>query len=308
VRIRTFFASLTAFAVVFICVGSAPKAAENSDFGDPAQVAAIRHDIPILLDERLAYTHRTPVIEWVVSDGYRAVANWDAGDIGGLIALALRAGKWRVVSEVGRDADGWWSPLGYPYGCRHNNLREPSGRELVDANLIDAGLLPSLEQRLVPNVPTTPFKDLIVDCYSTIASQTLNGYHLTFSPHYDDNTRMAFSFVESASDKPSELSSSGDSFRFRIAANDWSDRPSSATATVREGRVTIWVPFVLDAGRTYVLSLDGNAWSVAAIKATVKYNTLTFDLPRFPMRAGTIVNGVVRVNENSRSVAGPIFS
>ncbi len=293
---QAFRAFLLSLAVVFICIGSSPSMKTNSDVGDPAQLTAIRHDVPILLEARLASSRKTPVIKWVVADSSRAVAAWDAGDIGGLLAMALRSGRWRIVAESSRDNDGWWSPVGDMSLCTHNDLSEPSAQDLVNADLIDAKLLTSLEPLLLPNVPSTPRESKHVDCYYVEAFQFANGYELHFRPHYNEDTRMEFWFVEPAASGPGDLLSSGDSFHFSVRAHDWSDRPSSAIATVRDGEVSIWAPFVLDPERTYVLRIEGVVPSFGAINAAVKDNTLTFNLPQFTMRAGTVAQGVVRVN------------
>lgn len=266
----------------------------NSDVGDPAQIASIRHDVPVLLEARLAPS-RTPVVKWVVADGSRAVAAWDAGDIGGLLAMALRSGGWRIIAESERDKDGWWSPLGDVPVCAHNNLPELSAQDLVSADLIGATSLTSLERLLVRNVPSTPREYKTVDCYYLAAFQFVNGYELYFRPHYNEDTRMEFWFAKPAASETADLSSSGGSFHFSVAAHDWSDRPSSAIAVVRDGEVSLWAPFVLNPERTYVLSMEGFAPSVGAIKATIKENTLTFNLPQFTMRAGSVAHGVVRV-------------
>jgi hypothetical protein len=283
-------------AVVFICLGSSPSRDMNSDVGDPDQVAAIRHDVPILLEARLSSPRQSPVIKWVVADGSRAITTWDAGEVGGLIALSLHSGKWRLVGETTRDKDGWWSPIGDSPGCRHNNSLEPSAQELVDAKFIDSGLRTSLESRLVPNVPTTPRQEPIVDCYYMDAVEVTKHYIMTFIPHYNEATRTAFSFVKLPPNDADDILSSGDSFRFGVALHDWSGQPSAKVATVDGAQLTIWPPFVIDPRYAYILNLDGVVPPVGALKATVEDNTLIFHLRRFTMRADTAAYGVVRVH------------
>lgn len=207
--------------------------------------------------------------------------------------MALQSGRWRIVAESQRDKDGWWSPLGGISVCAHNNLPEPSAPELVDSNLIDARLLPSLESLLVPNVPSTPREYITVDCWYEEAFQFVNGYQLFFGPHYDEHTRMEFWFTQGASSGSGDILPSGGSLHFSVAAHDWSNRPSSSIATVRDGKVSIWAPFVIDPKRTFVLSIEGVMPSFAAINAKVSDNTLIFNLPQFTMRAGTVAHGVV---------------
>jgi hypothetical protein len=64
----------------FACLGAVPAIAIGSDDGPRYAVATIRHDLPILLADALKgqKVQQTPVIQWVVTDGRKAVAHWRA--------------------------------------------------------------------------------------------------------------------------------------------------------------------------------------------------------------------------------------
>jgi hypothetical protein len=90
---RLFQAFLIGLSAAVLCLGASPTTNANSGVGGPGQIVTLRHDIPILLAARLSSSRNIPTIRWVVSDGSRAVAVWEADHIGGLFAMALRLGK-----------------------------------------------------------------------------------------------------------------------------------------------------------------------------------------------------------------------
>jgi hypothetical protein len=125
-----------AFIAALVAV---PAFGLNPDDGPHDAVAAIRHDLPILLANALAASQvrSAAVTQWVVTDGRQAVAEWRAGQHRGVVVLRFRTGRWWWLGAASSDSadDGTWSRMRAPGTflslCEGSHRGPPSAHDLL---------------------------------------------------------------------------------------------------------------------------------------------------------------------------------
>ncbi len=128
------------FVFAFLATFAPVDAVSSADVGSTADLAAIRRDLPILMSAEVQYVQPL-VIEWVVTDGRRAMASWVASPFRGFATLAKRERRWWWTGETVGGPGGFWTNLTAPPQdlgrCFDAIQATPSAKAVFDDGYID---------------------------------------------------------------------------------------------------------------------------------------------------------------------------
>lgn len=270
----------------------------DSDEGPQNAIVAIRHDLPILLADELAYyqVRQAPIIEWVVSDGLEAVGEWRAGQRRGIVVLRFRSGKWwwRGAASSDPDADSTWTAFNAPGTdlslCQGSHRGPPSAHDLLAQGFINA----PLAARVSPKLRSTPQAEVIIvaSCDSFgeyYEGSTTDGYDAGLSHDKNDlPVRFTLNGHGPADWQPPVTEGSELYYAFTLSA----EKPARATLTAGS-TFDVWFPFVLDTRRRYTLRVRHVVPEVAVAPKSTKNNVLHFVLPAFEIPEGNMAQGEI---------------
>lgn len=295
--------ALLAFLAVFISgANSFPAFALGSDDGPSHAVAAVRRDLPILLADSLAtYEVRAlPVVDWVVTDGRQAVAEWRAGKMRGVVVLRFRSGRWwwrgAASTSIDREAGRTWTWLSVPGRdlslCGGSELGPPSARDLFRRGFIDKSLTARLSERLGPTPQTGRIEVATCDWFGCKAQSTEGGYDANFDGGFPESTDPSQSCGMKGSgpadwQRPATPGSTL-YYVFALAAQNPSAAKLSAGSTF-----DVWFPFVLDTKKVYTLRISHIVPEVQVPPKSSKNNVLHFVLPAFRILEGNTAQGEI---------------
>jgi hypothetical protein len=247
----------------------APVVANADDRGKPADVAAIRHDLPILLSLNPATT-----IESVDAiDGTVAYVGLHTGDEHTTIFFRKRYGRWwyrGVVPVIRYDQP---SPV-------------PCATPLCVKSVIGDSLL---------TIPP-PFRG-DVRFETGIRSWFTDDYYrvtLRFAPNDSSEVAKVTDFTTRGPTEAESWIARGGNSYFFFSATVQSPQPIH----VRAGTTfDVWFPFVLDPSLTYSLTIGGAGFTpIGPIDGTLTDNTLHFVLPVFTAPPGVDMMGEIESN------------
>jgi hypothetical protein len=298
--VRDLGAALVFLAAFVSTVNTFPAFALDSDDGPSRAVAAVRHDLPILLADSLAYyeVRAVPVIEWVVTDGRQAVAEWRADQTRGVVVLRFRSGRWwwrgAASTPIDRDTDKIWTWLSVPGKdlsfCGGSKLGPPSARDLLTQGFIDKSLAARVSGRLGPTPQTGVVEIATCDSFGERwEGNTTDGYAANFF-HPKDDLPVRFTLNgrgpadwQRPSRRDSELY-----YVFRLSAQ----KPAAAKFTAGS-TFDVWFPFVLDTKKVYRLRISHIVPDFQVAPRSTKNNVLHFVLPAFEIHEGSTALGEV---------------
>lgn len=278
-----------------------PLATRADDYGPRRDVAAIRHDLPILLSTQAAPL--TPIskirVTAVVVDGNSALAQYDLGVAAEYVSYLERIyGRWWLLSSFS------------PYELSSANVGERLFR-------LAATDLPAVRLATLP----TPTPDCGKDCATYGVGTTLVDRLDRGSPSLsfrgagtrqwiDSDTYRAWIQLAS-SDAASDAAVADFRARKPTKAESWANPPSGNSyfffsGTVQSAHpvhvqsgtiIEVWFPFVLDSSLRYSLTIAApHAMSLGPVDGTLKDNTLHFTLPAFTASPGAELMGEIEGN------------
>lgn len=310
--------AVTAFAFSVFALGATMSAARADVYGPHSDIRAIRAAVPVLVAAFVRSAGGAPAdirVDDIVVDGDEAIADWREAHSSGLIGLARRYGTWWVSGKIVRDAN---APTGSVYwylfpqpgslfeGCVGSAAFQAAPIELPVTLHVDdaiamlaAAHIPAIAtdaaaQRLWrsahPQSLTVP--GTVPECYNPYPARSLldfgGGYraYMTWSaPPSLTISRFTGRAPTAAEFPPSPGANSVYFFSFEIGA--------TTPATVNNGSLDVWCPFVLDPERRYSLTIDYVTPAVGPVYGTLFDNTLRFALPAFTIAPNTSAMGEI---------------
>jgi hypothetical protein len=284
------------FLVAVLLAGAIACAGASStrDYGPPKAIAAVRHDLPLLLAASLKPTR--PTIDWVITDGEDAIATWHVGAVRGLVAMELKSGRWwwRAAATRNPGAHGAWTRLLLPGGflgsCPTWFKAAPSVQDLLAQGFVNEHLVAILSRRLEPAKP--PGGGLLVDCrpVSGFANSMDDGYYASFLRNRKDHITVPVALTG----RGSTIGPSGHRLSaVTYYAFDFSESLFELARFRAGATLDVWFPYVLDKRVRYVLYLRNIDPEIVALPGKLENNTLHFTLPAFGLRAGTKAHGEI---------------
>jgi hypothetical protein len=316
---------------VAIVVQTAPAMA--SDIGPSTSVAAIRHDLPLLLATPLKNLRGTPSVDWVVANDQEAVAMWHAGRNRGLIILRFDSGHWlwRGSSVSTTYMPDSWTPVRSPGDnfdtapCGEHLPGPPSAQKLLALGLTTAALADQLQTRLKPVSMPKTLTYISCDFASNVLWNTSGPYGITFLHKEEYDATWLTLIGRAPVDSESKVTLGSDLYCAFDLTTLPDDSPRNIehlvhsvyqslfptpppTFTFRRGStIDVWFPYVLPESDQYVLSVSNVVPQLHDIPATLRDNVLHFVLPGFMLRRGAVAHGEIdgKSMEPSRSPNSP---
>lgn len=266
--------------LVFLAATELSSPAKADDYGPPDAVAAVRHDLPLLLAAGLDQ-HERSTVDWVVTNDRVAIATWHTGQKRGLVALHFRYGVWwwRAAAATETGAQGAWTRVLVPgndvFSCEPFSSSPPSWEDLLDLGLVDKALEGPLTARLrtMPPPKAHPQRE----CYFSpnYVEDTDEGFDATLSDVSDpaDSVTLKGLPLPEYFEGPLQMETTWYKFSLRAARSKSVRFDAGST-------LDVWFPFVLDSKLDYVLHLDG----VPEVRGKFAKNVLRFVLPAFTLR------------------------
>lgn len=298
----------TLLALVFLIAACWPPAvyALPNDYGPTAAVAAIRHDLPILLgglkDEGL-----TSIVDWVVTDGTEAVALWHAGKRHGVVVLRWELARWwwraGDTYELGAEL---WTPMEVPgngiEGCNVDLGGPPSAHDLLAQGFISRTLAEQLSGRLRARPTSGPAYYECMPSSNYISIYEGDGFDAGL--FHEDDTAYTWSFTLKRSKlaEDQQIADGTSLFLFLLSAQlkprDYSPLPNStwppSGATFSRGAtLDVWFPYVLPIRKHYTVRLSGVVPEIADTPGMLRHNVLYFKLPPFTLEKGAVADGEI---------------
>lgn len=278
------------------------RARTDRDVGPPTSVDMIRHDLPLLLAQDDALSGKTIIVDWVVTDGREAAVSWHAGrHFRGVVALALRGGKWwwRGAAATTPYSIGTWTPIAspaeWPTYCGIALSGPPSGQQLLSDGLIDRAVASHLSGRLPGAAPTQSGALKLTICDTFAIGSTGGGYDATFQPFLFGADFYMMGHAPADWQRPA-MPGSRLYYVFDLQAWPSSQSRTASKLKPMNGdhtiRFTIWFPYVLDRSKTYTLGLSKVTPPFPPVRGTLQNNVLTFQLPLFGL-AGKAARGEI---------------
>jgi hypothetical protein len=285
-------AGIVALAAFPAALASGIAGGHSGDSGRQADVAAIRHDLPILMSTEVNNVEPL-VIEWVATDGYRALASWRASPFRGFATLAKRNGRWWWTGESARDAGGFWTQMtAPPQGlgkCFDSMKTPPSAKQIYDDGYINKATY-AVSRGRWKTVQLSELK--LVDCNRNGAESSSGDYFLRFNPRAGaDGIRYAFG--NPASQDRTDLEDRGGHYDFDLSARVDNTKKDARAGALLSAKLTLWAPFILDATETYTLDIPNASPPILGLRGTLQNNTLTFALPPFKAPLASILRGTI---------------
>ena len=299
-RVRSASFAQVLMAGLLTGAGAGTAVASTADRGPGAAIAAIRHDLPLLLAAPLEDTRVRPTIDWVVADNKETVAMWYAGKDRGVVALRLRSRQWWWRGAAATEGTFGWTEMQIPgnevTSCGSTFPGPPSAHDLLVKGFIDKALADELSHRLQPTtIPKSFVKLSLCDPDQSYVESWRDSYAATFfykEPYYyewwfrlsggtpADSQKAAasgaqayYSFALSAEPKPRSF--------YQVAQPVKPTPLPSAVTFARGATFAVWFPYVLSKDRYYTLDLKGGASRIFSLSGRLKNNVLHFDLPQF---------------------------
>ncbi|HKU81477.1 MAG TPA: hypothetical protein VJP76_04830 [Candidatus Tumulicola sp.] len=295
---RAVFLGLLA-ATIFL-----PESALANDRGPVAAIAAIRHDLPLLLASSLESTHLKPTVDWVVADDSNAVAAWHAGQNEGVVVLRLRSGHWwwRAAAVSTAGDVGIWTPMAVPGNalslCYHDDELThgpPSAHQLFAEGFIDKGLAGELSTHLF-TAPSRNLVPLVLCDPSMYYIRSYQGAYTATLFHKEDVGWQWFVLDGHTPPVGYEPATQGvEAYYLFDLAVQFSQEPTApeTVAFASGSTFEVWFPFVLQGNKKYTLHLDGVSPEISALPGSLKGNVLRFVLPSFVLRTEATARGEI---------------
>jgi len=299
-----------ALCALMLALAVWPLIARADDYGPSRTIAAIRHDLPVLLAAELRQQPSQlsgPQIAGVVVSGDAALA-----ELGNLVL-----DRWVRVEQMRYRYDRWWiegtllidagkdnaeSGPSNPLRSASSLLWQRAGipKSLVALAIANLPLVPGATVRTYATPPPCPFS-----CFAngsspeallfTSAPQwlTRGGYRLNmqFAPNdAGEDTRIQDANGRAPTQAESWVTPGGNSYFF-FSGTVQSTQPVHVQAGTT---VDVWFPFVLDASLRYSLTIAGHGFTaLGPVDGTLDDNTLHFVLPAFTVSPGVELMGEV---------------
>jgi hypothetical protein len=276
--------------------------AANNDIGTPSNIAAIRHDLPILLSDELSYINAKASIDWVVTDGRRAIAAWHAKNYRGYVTLAYQSDRWwwTAASTKGPLPSGervlYWSRIYYGPGfgdCGGFDTYGPAAKDFLLAGLIDDAIYRSVKSRLRTEPLPKTLIEVQAHCDTPFREDFTNGYEAAQSNQTPEGVSVQFG--RRVPGQSADLTSVGSHFDFLLRSERYGKPESPESFTVRAFKLSIWAPFVLDKQNKYSLSIRDVTPEIAEVQGSVTNNVIEFTVPAFETHTGAVARGEIRV-------------
>jgi hypothetical protein len=289
-----------AFLGAFVAAAIAAPASAAGNRGTAVAIAAIRHDLPLLLAARLRDVHVKPSVDWVVANGNNAVAMWHAGKNRGIVSLRFRSDRWWWRGAATATWPGEWTPMWVPgrqASCFGYAVAPgpPSAHDLLAQGFIDKALADELSDRLRAT-PTTGIPEL-KECFPDtryIKSPT-DAYDATFFHKEDVGWRWFTLHGRAAAGSSKATIPGADTYYvFTLSAQAFPADAPPPTITFASGSTfEVWFPYVLPTDRRYTLRITGVLPEPASISGTLRNNVLRFVLPSFTLRTDVPAQGEI---------------
>ncbi len=291
-----------ALCVLMLALAVWPLAARADDYGPRRDVAAIRHDLP-LLQSGLAMLENSVVqslvVESAVVDGEEALVQW----------RDTNAGYTEIVTMRYRYSRWWLEPgrlfLGHDFAGACPTAWAPTpqfllGKGVPPALATSAGQHMPVVQEAIVAVRQFKEKNPNLHCgESSTSDPAYSPFELPFQSTYrraiaagDYGVRMRVAKNDGSQDsKIAHIQG-----RAPTEAESWANQPSGNSyfyfsGTVESAQpvhvqagmtVDVWFPFVLDPSLSYSLTIAApHAMSLGPVQGALKDNTLHFVLPAF---------------------------
>jgi hypothetical protein len=284
---------LTLSLVALLATGARSTPALARDIGPSAAVAAIRHDLPLLLASQLGSEGSKLVVDWVVVDRDNAVAEWNMAGNRGVVVLRFRAGRWwwRAAAVTASDSSGSWTAMQTPGGdvspCGANYPGPPSAHDLLVQGLIGDRLAITLSDRLRPtSSKVSAFHECMPD--ARYIEDTGVSYDAALFDKERIPERPALKgYVPDEQQRPG-MPAGKVYYAFTLSASDSPVLFRTDSTTFR-----IWFPYVLSQQVRYTLNIRNVYPEVLAIPGGLKANVLHFALPSFTLPAHATAEGEI---------------
>lgn len=268
-------------AGVLLIALALPVAARADDYGPRHDIAAIRHDLPILLAAGPYAVAQRPQFESAVVSGANALVECDTCSLTALLRMHYRYGRWWLLGYVAPSPSGL-STAGVP------QLLVALAHEHI-----------ALTQKT--DAATPPPRCKTFNCYFTGGEiyDVTTPIRLPFNPPQPGTIHGdAYFATVMLSNNDGDASSRITNIlgRAPTEAEGWANPPSGNSyfyfsGTVEAAKpvhlqagtmIEVWFPFVLDTSLRYSLTIAApNVMSIGPVEGTLKDNTLHFVLPAF---------------------------
>lgn len=270
-------------------------AVSSADVGSTADLAAIHHDLPILMSAEVQYV-RPLIIEWVVTDGRRAIASWAANPFRGFATLAKREGRWWWTGDSVSDPGGFWTNLTAPPQdlgrCFDAIQAPPSAKAVFDDGYIDKSTYMLLRGRWKAAAKPTTFRLREEFCPRIHAEDWSGNYRLRLDPSRGAEGAR-YDFGDPASQRRTDLAHRNGHYDFDLSSRVYEAKKPLTVSTLSDADLTLWAPFVLDKTQVYTLDLLGAEPPIFGLRGTLRNNTLMFALPPFTIPIRKIERGTI---------------
>ncbi|HTU81802.1 MAG TPA: hypothetical protein VMF61_06720 [Candidatus Acidoferrales bacterium] len=248
-----------------------PPGLRADDAGPHGDVAAIRHDAPILIAH---WTNVPPRIDDVVVEGDDALAVWSGGARAGIATMHRRSARWWIVQNAIRT--GPQRPVTAPELARELDVPGAvASLAAIHVTGIDDGVAPFQP----PDADTGELRD------------RTDGFDAALVP--PDPTALASLRFGGRAATPGEMPPTpGENGFYFYTLENRSDAPLALTGAA----LRVWFPFVLDPSRRYVTWLGFVEPEIRALHGSLRDNTLRFDLPAMTLTPGKPALGEIDGN------------
>jgi hypothetical protein len=281
------------------------------DYGPHRDIRAIRGAIPVLLASRVRAHNLDPSalhVDDVVVNGDEAVARWDVRGHGGLVGLARTYRVWWLTGEINEaltpneTGTGDWISA-FPGSLSTCDATAGAGTANIVAALHvlqQTADLAAIHIQVVRDATARqqqgdPSMILFFACSAPkvperreITLSKAGNYIATLASAQADDifiTRFTGRAPTAAEFPPSPGANAVYFFSFEIGG--------TASATVHDGSLDVWCPFVLDPSQRYSLTIDYVTPAVGPIYGTLFDNRLHFDLPAFTIQPNASAMGEI---------------
>ena len=313
-------------ALLLTFVGAAVASAD--DYGPHRGIREVRTAVPILVQARLdelRFEKGTAQVDDTIVGNDDAIVNWHTSTIRGVSALSYRNARWWSLGTIyewpQKPGWSWWmsDSSTAEYGCPgsletttppnvasiETALHAPPGVAALwsqHASPFASGSPPSMTSQTPPRVN----RDCTKGTYSyswpldvmtqnatgstyavgRIALENADGYRAQWTGPGDWGSSILRGTGRAPTD--SEMTGPGANSIFFVYATVGPKKLVAPKSTL-----TIWCPFVLDTSVHYFIEIAGPDAVVGPVTATLKDNTLAFELPAFTAQPGVDLKGEI---------------
>lgn len=294
---KSLYPRLLFLAVLAAALSSLPAFASDADEGPPNAIVGVRHDLPLLLADALAQYDVRPiaVIEWVVTDGRQAVAEWRAGSRRGVVVLRFQSGKWWWRGAASHDPayGNTWSKMDAPGRdlglCSGSHLGPPSAHDLLVQGFISGSLAARVSARLEPVPQTATTAISFCDSFGMYEGSVEGGYDAGFfHPRNELSWQFAFNGHGPTGWQLPTMPGSKLYYVFTMSTTT-----QAAVRFAAKSTLDVWFPFVLDSSRLYMLRINHVIPEIEVAPSSTRNNVLHFVLPPFEILEGNVAQGEI---------------